>query len=145
MPVGIQAHLSGGRSGSGRRSVRSLAVSRPSWAGPGNLNSTDGADCTSGAVLDAAGGLLNVVLRSGSCTSRGEDPLRGLVPSEDEQPDLSAMPRRLLESGADYALVTMWNGDRWPAQQGVIAASGVGDEVYNDGYSALWRIARRSE
>jgi hypothetical protein len=65
------------------------------------------------------------------------------------EPEIPFDPARLVENirttGADYVLVTKWCGkseDPWPPQYDVLRSEGRFDLIYDDGFSALWRIPR---
>ncbi|MBM4043474.1 MAG: hypothetical protein FJ290_33735 [Planctomycetes bacterium] len=62
---------------------------------------------------------------------------------EPPEPRLDALVVNLRAAAIDYVLVTKYDSTEWPPQQRVLAASGEAQAVYDDGYSTVWRLARR--
>jgi len=55
---------------------------------------------------------------------------------------LERLAGNLYLAGIDYVVVSKWNLDEWPPQQQVLAASGIAQSWYSDGYTTIWRIRR---
>lgn len=56
--------------------------------------------------------------------------------------DPATLKRNLVRAGVDYALVTRWSLDAWPAQYAALRGATAEPPVYDDGYSVLWRIPK---
>jgi len=56
--------------------------------------------------------------------------------------DLKNLIENLLANHIDYVFVTKWNTFSWPAQQKIFENSSYAEQVYNDNYSAIWKLQK---
>jgi hypothetical protein len=59
--------------------------------------------------------------------------------------DLSNLVPNLVSNDVAYVLISKWDQDKWPPEQEFLANSGQAESIYDDGYSAIWKIGSMIE